>query len=90
MTTASVMRIPNKTDLFILDVDASNIAIGAELLQLSDGEEYVVAYASFSLMAIQKRYCTTRKELLAIVRFTRHFRHYLLGREFCYVLIMEI
>ena len=48
MTTAPVMRIPNKTDLFILDVDASNIAIGAELLQLSDGEEYVVAYASFS------------------------------------------
>ena len=82
MTTAPVMRIPNKTDLFILDVDASNIAIGAELLQLSDGEEYVVAYASFSLTAIQKRYCTTRKELLAIVRFTRHFRHYLLGREF--------
>ena len=29
MTTAPVMRIPNKTDLFILDVDASNIAIGA-------------------------------------------------------------
>ena len=68
--------------MFILDVDASNIAIGAELLQLTDGEEYVTAYASFSLTAIQKRYCTTRKELLAIVRFTRHFRHYLLGRRF--------
>ena len=70
MTTAPVMKIPNKNDMFILDVYASNIAIGAELLQLTDGEEYVTAYASFSLTAIQKRYCTTRKELLAIVRFT--------------------
>lgn len=30
----------------------------------------------------QRRYCTTRKELLAVVRFTRQFRHYLLGRKF--------
>ena len=82
MTTAPVMKIQNKNDMFVLDVDASNIAIGAKLLQLTDGEEYVTAYASFSLTAIQKRYCTIRKELLAIVRFTRHFRHYLLGRRF--------
>ena len=30
----------------------------------------------------QKRYCATRKELLAVVRFTRHFRHYIPGRQF--------
>ena len=30
----------------------------------------------------QKNYCTTRKELLAIVRLTRQFRYYLLGRIF--------
>ena len=29
----------------------------------------------------QRRYCTTRKELLAIVKFSRHFRHYILGQE---------
>ena len=82
MTTAPVMRIPSKTEMFNLDVDASNIAIGAELLQLSDGEEYVVAYDNFSLKAIQKGSCTIQKELLAIVRFTRQFRHFLLGGEF--------
>ena len=65
MTTAPVMRIPNKTDLFILDVDASNIAIGAELLQLSDGEEYVVAYASFSLTAIQKKVLHYQKRVVS-------------------------
>ena len=35
-----------------------------------------------TLTPIQQRYCTTRKELLAIVMFTRHYKHYLLGREF--------
>ena len=30
----------------------------------------------------QQKYCTTRKELLAIIRFSRQFRHYLLGRHF--------
>ena len=31
---------------------------------------------------VQRRDCTTRKELLAIVRFTHQYKHYLLGREF--------
>ena len=30
----------------------------------------------------QQKYCTTRKELLAIVKFTRQVRHYLLGQHF--------
>lgn len=82
MTTAPVMRIPNRTGLFILDTDASNTAIGAELSQVQDEEEYVIAYGSYVLQPTQRSYCTTRKELLAIVRFTRQFRHYLLGDKF--------
>ncbi|VDI24883.1 Hypothetical predicted protein [Mytilus galloprovincialis] len=49
---------------------------------VQDGEERTIAYGSFVLTAEQKRYCTTRKELLAVIRFTRQFRHYLLGRQF--------
>ncbi|XP_045202307.2 putative deoxyribonuclease TATDN2 [Mercenaria mercenaria] len=44
--------------------------------------EKVIAYGSFALTKEQRRYCTTRKELLAVVRFTRQFRHYLLGKPF--------
>ena len=44
--------------------------------------EKVIGYGSFALTAEQRRYCTTRKELLAIIRFTRQFRTYLLGRPF--------
>lgn len=77
-----LLTLPNSKDQFILDTDASDVAIGAELIQVQDGVERVVAYGSFSLSSAQRRYCTTRKELLAIVRFTQHFRHYLLGRAF--------
>ena len=66
----------------MLDNDASDLAIGAVLLQIQDGQEKVVAYGSYALTKEQRRYCVTRKELLAVVRFTRQFRHYLLGRPF--------
>ncbi len=82
LTTPPVLALPNKTDPFILDTDASDLAIGAELIQVQGGEEKVVAYGSFALTKEQKRYCVTRKELLAVVRFTRQFRHYLLCKTF--------
>lgn len=82
LQSTPLLTLPNSHDKFILDTDASDVAIGAELLQIQDGVEKVIAYGSFSLSSAQRRYCTTRKELLAIVRFTQHFRHYLLGREF--------
>ena len=34
------------------------------------------------LTSAQRRYCTTRKELLAVVAFTIRYRHYLLGNRF--------
>lgn len=45
-------------------------------------EERVLTYASNHLTPAQKRYCVTRRELLAVIRFTRQFCHYLLGRKF--------
>ena len=77
-----MLALPNNTDPFILDVDASDVAIGAELIQIQDGAERVIAFSSFCLTPEQKNYCTTRKELLAIVSFTRQFRYFLLGRIF--------
>ena len=82
LVTAPVLAIPNPTDDFILDTDASDNAIGAELIQVQDGVERTIAYSSHVLSSEQRRYCTTRKELLAVVLFTREYRHYLLGRHF--------
>ena len=65
-----------------MDTDASNHAIGAELLQVQNGMERLIGFGSFVLDSAQRNYCTIRKELLALVRFTRHFKPYLLGRRF--------
>ena len=82
LVTTPVLALPNAQDMFILDTDASDFAIGAELCQIQDGRERVIAYGSYALTQEQRNYCTTRKELLSVVRFTRQFRHYLLGRKF--------
>ena len=82
LTHPPVLALPNRTDELILDTDASDYAIGAELIQVQNGEEKVIAYGSLALTADQRKYCVTRRELLAVLRFTRQYRHYLLGRPF--------
>ena len=42
----------------------------------------VIAYASRSLRLSQRRYCTTRREMLAAVVMCTHFRLYLLETQF--------
>ena len=67
---------------FVLDTDASDLAIGAVLSQKTDKGEAVIAYASRCLSKCERRYSTTRREMLALVAFLKHFRPYLLGRPF--------
>jgi len=74
--------MPNDGDPFILDTDACDVSISAVLSQVQDGEERVIAYASRSLSKQEKNYCVTRKELLAVVFYSKAFRQYLLGRQF--------
>ena len=75
-----IFPIPN--DMFVLDCDASNHTIAAELTQVQNGKEETIAYTNHVLLPIRCKYCTTRKQLLVVVKFTRHFRYYLLGRRF--------
>ena len=82
LTKAPVLAYPDFKQEFILDTDASNHSVGAVLSQVQDGEERVIAYASRALNKHEKKYCVTRKELLAAVNFIKYFRNYLYGRPF--------
>ena len=54
----------------------------AVLAQVQDGKEQAICYASKAFSKSQPNYSATKREPLAIVTFTRHFKHYLLGRKF--------
>ena len=79
---APILGFPTEDDRFVLDTDASLFAIGGVLSQIQNEEEVVIAYASRSLRTSQRRYCTTRREMLAAVVMCTHFRLYLRGSPF--------
>jgi hypothetical protein len=82
LTEAPILAHPDFSQPFILDTDASDVAIAAVLSQKIDGNEHVIAYASRTLSKSEKKYCVTRKELLALVYHVKHFKHYLYGKQF--------
>ena len=82
LINSPILAHPDFTVPFILDTDASDQAIGAVLSQNIGGRQCVIAYASRTLTKCERRYCVTRKELLAVVHFVKHFKHYLYGKEF--------
>jgi len=82
LISSPILAMLNNTDPFLLDTDACDVSIGAVLSQVQSGVERVIAYASHSLSKPERNCCITRKELLAIVCYTKTFRQYLLGRQF--------
>ena len=75
--SAPILGYPQTGSTFYLDTDASKNGIGAVL---SGGVERVIAYGSRSLTKAERNYCATRRELLALVYFMRHFHAYLIGQ----------
>jgi hypothetical protein len=80
LISAPILALPREGCQVILDTDASDTSIGGVLSQIIDGQEKVIAYASKTLSTSQRRYCTTFKELLAVVKMAKIFRPYLYGQ----------
>ena len=70
---APILGFPTEDGRFVLDMDASLFAVEGVLSQLQKEGEVVIAYASRSLRLSQRRYCTTRREMLAAVVMCTHF-----------------
>ena len=82
LISAPILAFPDFNHDFILDTDASTDGLGAVLSQHSEEGEKVIAYASRTLTKPERQYCTTRKEMLALVWGIRQFRPYLYGQAF--------
>ncbi|KAK3773162.1 hypothetical protein RRG08_013749 [Elysia crispata] len=61
----------------LLITDASNVGLGAMLVQENQGVCKVICYASRSLTDVERRYSTTEKEALAAVWACEKFHMYL-------------
>eukprot|EP00063_Salmo_salar_P080830 XP_014055665.1 PREDICTED: uncharacterized protein LOC106604999 [Salmo salar] len=66
----------------ILDTDTSNVGMGGVLAQVGPEGERVVAHFSKTFDKHERRYCVTRRELLAVVASIKHFKYYLGGLPF--------
>jgi hypothetical protein len=72
------LRIPDISKRFTLETDASNVGLGAVLLQ----EGKPVVFISRSLSKSEKNYSITEKESLACLWAMEKLRYYLTGKEF--------
>lgn len=76
LASRPILRSPDFSLPFSLAVDASNIAIGANLFQIVDNIEHPICYFSKKLDKHQQRYSTIEKEALALVLAVRNFSVY--------------
>jgi len=80
LTSSPVLIAPYDQAMYVLDVDASDCALGAFLQQEQDGALCIIAYASHALSEAERCYCITRRELRGVVYGLKKYRQHLLGR----------
>ena len=66
----------------MIDTDASTQALGCVLQQYQDGVLRVISYSNRVLSPAEANYCTTRRELTAVIYGLKTYRHFLVGRRF--------
>ncbi|MCP4479053.1 MAG: hypothetical protein GY818_13290, partial [Planctomycetaceae bacterium] len=86
-TEPPVLALPSEEGLYILDTDASVVAIAGILHQNQRDDDdvirtRVICYGSRALTGSELKYSAAKSELMALVYFCNHYRQYLLGRSF--------
>ena len=84
LTSSPILRFPvfQEGKPFVLRTDASDIGLGAVLLQDFEGEGRLpIAYASKKLLPRERNHSVIEKECLGINRGVEKFRKYLYGVE---------
>ena len=82
LTQNPILRLPNLSKPFVLRTDASDVGLGAILLQEYNSTLFPVSFASKKLSSQERKYSTSEKECLAIVWAINKYDKYLHGTDF--------
>ena len=82
LDTSPILHLPDLSRQMILRTDASDVAMGAVLLQEFDGVKFPISYISKKFKDAEKNYSVMERECLAVVWAVQKFEAYLYGREF--------
>ena len=83
VVTAQSLTWPNDSDPFILYTDASDIGVGAILVQLQGNVEKPIGCYSRKFTETAQRWSTIEKGFFSLFSSVLYFQSYLLGRTFC-------
>ena len=74
-----VLKLPDFSKPFVVEPDASDLAVGAILLQEYDDGFHPIAYFSKKYLPAERNYAPHDKELLAIFKACMKWRCYIDG-----------
>jgi len=82
LVNAPLLAMPMDEGGYVLDTDANNFSMGCVLQQWQKEELKVTGYASKAFLDTDLTYCTTRRELAAVMFVLTYYQHFLLGFPF--------
>lgn len=82
VASAPLLQRPDFEQTFVVQTDASDTGLGVCLIQMINGEERVLEFASCVMNAAQRNYSVTERECLAVVWAIQKFRPYIEGYHF--------
>lgn len=85
LSSSPILKLPDYSRPFIVKADTSQLAWGAALVQVYDGQEFPVSFASGNLNVHQREWPTWKRECFGVIQAINHWKHYLLGTHFTIV-----
>ena len=89
-TRALVLQYPDQDHEFCLETDTSEFTVrGVISVKCEDGKFRPVAYMSHSMMPPERNYPIHDKEMLAIIKATEAWHHYLEATPYAFEIYMD-